>query len=177
MCEGFRRRKICIVIAFVWLISAIIGSTQIILELVQRDEGIDDRNEVDETKYNNSHPRCELRLKPFYALGSSMCSFVIPAAMMVLLYTRLYLFARKHAKIMRIQVQQAANFAVTLNACEGIRNNTNVGFFYDRIFAMCRCCHRNDPIVLERIKSKNVSSKLCITDQKARSNLILEMKI
>lgn len=52
MCEGFRRRKICIVIAFVWLISAIIGFTQIILELMQRDEGKSVRNEVDETKYN-----------------------------------------------------------------------------------------------------------------------------
>lgn len=70
----------------------------------------------------SSHPRCELRLKPLYALGSSMCSFVIPAAMMILLYTRLYLFARKHAKIMRTQLHQAANFTVTLNACEGIRN-------------------------------------------------------
>uniref|UniRef100_A8PPV5 Dopamine receptor, putative n=1 Tax=Brugia malayi TaxID=6279 RepID=A8PPV5_BRUMA len=70
----------------------------------------------------SSQPRCELRLKPLYALGSSMCSFVIPAAMMILLYTRLYLFAREHAKTMRIQLQQAANFSVTLDACEGIQN-------------------------------------------------------
>ncbi|VDK65987.1 unnamed protein product [Onchocerca ochengi] len=170
MYEGFRRRKICIVIAFVWLISAIIGFTQIILELAQRDEGNGERNETDGTEYDDSYPRCELRLKPFYALGSSMCSFVIPAAMMVLLYTRLYLFARKHAKIMRIQLQQTANFAVAPNAYEGIRNNANAEF-YDRILAMCHCCHKSDPVVSERIKPKNTSSQLCITDQKARLTL------
>ncbi|MCP9265349.1 Dopamine receptor, D1 [Dirofilaria immitis] len=165
-----RRRKICSVIAFVWLISAIIGFTQIILELAQRDEENDDRKEIDGTKYNDSYPRCELRLKPFYALGSSMCSFVIPAIMMVLLYTRLYFFARKHAKIMRMQLQQAANFAVIPNACEEIRNNTNVEF-YDRILTICHCCHKSDPTVSERFKSKNASSQLCITDQKARFTL------
>lgn len=52
MYEGFRRRKICIVIAFVWLISAIIGFTQIILELAQRDEGNGERNETDGTEYD-----------------------------------------------------------------------------------------------------------------------------
>ncbi|EJW79618.1 hypothetical protein WUBG_09474 [Wuchereria bancrofti] len=74
--------KNIIVIIFVWLISAIIGFTQIILELVQRDGGSDGGN----VKYNDSQPRCELRLKPLYALSSFMCSFVIPAVMMVLLY-------------------------------------------------------------------------------------------
>ncbi|VBB29122.1 unnamed protein product [Acanthocheilonema viteae] len=161
-----RRRKICIVIAFVWLISAIIGFMQIILELAQR-EGIGDKNEVNETRYNDSHPRCELRLKPLYALGSSMCSFVIPAAMMVLLYTRLYLFARKHAKIMRTQLQQVVNFPATLNTSQ----NTNVGFFYDRIMAICCCCHKTDPTISERVNLKNASSQLCITDQKARLTL------
>lgn len=84
----------------------------------------------------SSYPRCELRLKPFYALGSSMCSFVIPAAMMVLLYTRLYLFARKHAKIMRIQLQQTANFAVAPNAYEGIRNVSFLNFLANFYFSI-----------------------------------------
>ncbi|KAK6111634.1 7 transmembrane receptor (rhodopsin family) protein [Brugia pahangi] len=158
-----RRRKVFIVIIFVWLISAIIGFTQIILESAQRDGG--------NIKYNDSQPRCELRLKPLYALGSSMCSFVIPAAMMILLYTRLYLFAREHAKTMRIQLQQAANFSVTLDACEGIQNNSNVGFFCERIFATCRRCHRNNLIVSERVKPQNTSSQFCVTDQKARLTL------
>uniref|UniRef100_A0A5S6PKE3 G-protein coupled receptors family 1 profile domain-containing protein n=1 Tax=Brugia malayi TaxID=6279 RepID=A0A5S6PKE3_BRUMA len=158
-----RRRKVFIVIIFVWLISAIIGFTQIILESAQRNGG--------NVKYNDSQPRCELRLKPLYALGSSMCSFVIPAAMMILLYTRLYLFAREHAKTMRIQLQQAANFSVTLDACEGIQNNSNVGFFCERIFATCRRCHRNNLIVSERVKSKNTSSQFCVTDRKARLTL------
>uniref|UniRef100_A0A1I8E9J9 G_PROTEIN_RECEP_F1_2 domain-containing protein n=1 Tax=Wuchereria bancrofti TaxID=6293 RepID=A0A1I8E9J9_WUCBA len=147
--------KNIIVIIFVWLISAIIGFTQIILELVQRDGGSDGGN----VKYNDSQPRCELRLKPLYALSSFMCSFVIPAVMM------------EHGKTMRTQFQQAANSCVTLDACEGIQNNSNVGFFCDRIFATFRCCYRNNLIVSERVKPKNTSSQLCVTDQKARLTL------
>ncbi|VDK31247.1 unnamed protein product [Gongylonema pulchrum] len=115
-----KRRKICIAIAFVWLISASIGITQIIFELAQRNVTI--KNSC------RSEPACELRLKPPYALGSSMCSFFIPATMMVLLYTRLYLYARKHVRIMRAQLQQAANFVIVSVADERIRKVSCLSF-------------------------------------------------
>uniref|UniRef100_A0A915PS00 G-protein coupled receptors family 1 profile domain-containing protein n=1 Tax=Setaria digitata TaxID=48799 RepID=A0A915PS00_9BILA len=161
-----RRRKICVLIAFVWLTSASIGFTQIILELAQRNEENSDMDENGDTKYNDSRPRCELRLKPLYALGSSMCSFVIPAAMMVLLYTRLYLFARKHAKIMRTQLHQAVNFVDTPHISGSIPNDVDDRF---RILNICRCCR--DPVISKRTKSNDTSTQLCVSDQKARLTL------
>lgn len=54
LCANFRRRKLCIVISLVWLISAAIGFTPIILKFAQRDGGTDDGrdNNVNEGKYN-----------------------------------------------------------------------------------------------------------------------------
>uniref|UniRef100_A0A0R3S7G6 G_PROTEIN_RECEP_F1_2 domain-containing protein n=1 Tax=Elaeophora elaphi TaxID=1147741 RepID=A0A0R3S7G6_9BILA len=42
---------------------------------------------------------------------------------------------------------------------------------------MCHCFHRNnDPATSERVKPKNASSQLCITDQKARLDLFVELE-
>ncbi|VDN00749.1 unnamed protein product [Thelazia callipaeda] len=163
-----RRRKICIVIIFVWLISASIGCTQIILELAQRHEESNKANESTYINYDSSQLICELRLKPLYALGSSMCSFFTPATMMVLLYTRLYLFARKHAKLMRTQLEQTSNFAVIPVTAETIQQNASTGFMQK--FIICNC-HRNDSVVSKRAKSKNLLSQVSVNDQKARFTL------
>jgi hypothetical protein len=45
-------------------------------------------------------PQCFLNLRPFYAIFSSILSFFLPATIMVVLYVRLYLYARKHARSM-----------------------------------------------------------------------------
>ncbi|VDM23951.1 unnamed protein product [Toxocara canis] len=69
----------------------------------------------------SSQPTCQLLLKPLYAVGSSMCSFFVPATVMVLLYTRLYLYARKHVRSIRTQLKQATGFLIMQLASEKIR--------------------------------------------------------
>lgn len=82
------RRRIGYIIGCVWTLSLCIGFAQ----LTFKEAG----PEKDEWK-------CALELKPLYAIFSSILSFFLPAAIMVLLYTRLYLYARKHVKIIRSQ--------------------------------------------------------------------------
>ncbi|KAI1303116.1 Dopamine receptor 1 [Halotydeus destructor] len=43
-------------------------------------------------------PQCALDLTPLYAVVSSCISFILPCIIMIALYTRLYLYARKHVK-------------------------------------------------------------------------------
>lgn len=47
--------------------------------------------------------KCDLGFSPLYAVVSSSISFYLPSIIMVALYTRLYLCARKHVKDIRKQ--------------------------------------------------------------------------
>lgn len=66
-------------------------------------------------------PVCEMRLPLPYAISSSMVSFFLPAMVMVILYTKLYLYARKHVRSIKTQLQQATSFLIMQLASEKIR--------------------------------------------------------
>nr|pir hypothetical protein F15A8.5 - Caenorhabditis elegans [Caenorhabditis elegans] len=105
------RRRINYVIVLVWLISAGIGAAPL---------GFGFGSKV---TINNltGLPVCEMRLPLPYAIGSSMVSFFLPAMVMVILYTKLYLYARKHVRSIKTQLQQATSFLIMQLASEKIR--------------------------------------------------------
>jgi hypothetical protein len=47
-----------------------------------------------------------------YAISSSMLSFFLPATVMILLYTKLYLYARQHVRSIRAQLKQATSLLI-----------------------------------------------------------------
>lgn len=49
-------------------------------------------------EYLDDRPQCSMDLTPTYAVVSSLISFYIPCLIMIGLYTRLYLYAKKHVK-------------------------------------------------------------------------------
>lgn len=46
-----------------------------------------------------------MNLEPEFAVISSMLSFFLPCAVMVFLYTKLYLYARAHVRSIRMQLR------------------------------------------------------------------------
>uniref|UniRef100_A0A914XRC0 G-protein coupled receptors family 1 profile domain-containing protein n=1 Tax=Plectus sambesii TaxID=2011161 RepID=A0A914XRC0_9BILA len=105
------RRRIFYVIVLVWLMSAVIGFSQIIISKAN--------NATSPTVANDSH--CVLELDLRYAIISSALSFFVPAAIMVLLYTRLYLYARQHVRSIRSQLKQTTGLLIMQLATENIR--------------------------------------------------------
>ncbi|PAV79607.1 hypothetical protein WR25_27181 [Diploscapter pachys] len=108
------RRRIYYAIVVVWLISGAIGAAPLGFGFGSKvfpdnDTGL---------------PVCEMRLPLWYAICSSMGSFFVPAAVMVLLYTKLYLYARKHVRSIKTQLQQATSFLIMQLASEKIREAT-----------------------------------------------------
>ncbi|VDN56241.1 unnamed protein product [Dracunculus medinensis] len=106
LCVKNIRRKKAYSVAIIWILSVLIGSIQLIFDFAQNYQlaYTDFQNLTIRSERNRS---CQLLLKPFYALGSSLCSFFAPATIMVLLYTRLYLYARRHSRNMRRQLKEA----------------------------------------------------------------------
>jgi hypothetical protein len=52
--------------------------------------------------------QCQLQLSPAYAVFSSLLSFFLPATLMLFLYYRLYLYARRHVRSIQAQLKQAS---------------------------------------------------------------------
>ncbi|CAL8078350.1 unnamed protein product [Orchesella dallaii] len=87
------KRSILGVIAVVWILAALISFVPISLGLHRADkpEEPPDMGEAEQ-------PSCALDLSPTYAVVSSCVSFYLPCLVMVGIYCRLYLYARKHVK-------------------------------------------------------------------------------
>ncbi|GMR60868.1 hypothetical protein PMAYCL1PPCAC_31063 [Pristionchus mayeri] len=86
------RRRIYYCIVVVWFLSALIGAAPLAFGVGLKSE--------------NSMEHCEMDLPLPYAIGSSTLSFFAPAAVMVLLYTKLYLYARRHVRSIKTQLHQ-----------------------------------------------------------------------
>jgi dopamine D1-like receptor len=84
------RARTLYILLFVWLASAALGCTQIVLS---------------EKSLIHDMYECRMDLKPVYAITSSTLSFFAPAAVMVILYTKLYLYARAHVRSIRSQLR------------------------------------------------------------------------
>ncbi|PAV83666.1 hypothetical protein WR25_21690 [Diploscapter pachys] len=154
------RRRIYYAIVVVWLISGAIGAAPLGFGFGSKvfpdnDTGL---------------PVCEMRLPLWYAICSSMGSFFVPAAVMVLLYTKLYLYARKHVRSIKTQLQQATSFLIMQLASEKIRE------IRSSIWAkltQCVGCKRKEEVDLEdqgptQTQSHNRNN---VSDQKARLTL------
>lgn len=90
------QKRILISIAALWLLSALISFLPIHLGWHKtEDYGSGDAA----TSYITGDKFiCLLELNPLYAVTSSIVSFYVPCVIMIAIYIRLYLFARKHVK-------------------------------------------------------------------------------
>uniref|UniRef100_A0A061QFZ7 Putative dopamine D1 receptor n=1 Tax=Cupiennius salei TaxID=6928 RepID=A0A061QFZ7_CUPSA len=88
------KRVVLLAIAGIWLMSALVSFLPISL-------GWHKPKKVAESLDEHSRPTCALDLTPIYAVVSSIISFYAPCVVMVALYTRLYLYARKHVRNIR----------------------------------------------------------------------------
>ena len=73
-------------------------------------------------------PQCSLDLTPVYAVVSSAISFYIPCIIMIALYTRLYLYAKKHVRNIRsvtksLQFDQEKNLTTASTTSESNYNS------------------------------------------------------
>jgi dopamine receptor D1 len=118
------KRVICAAIVLVWLMSVLVGSAQLIFSVASQEE-MADSDTVDTPLNNNNETlgrmTCHLSLQPLYAIVSSTLSFFLPATIMVLLYTKLYLYARMHVRSIRAQIKQATSLLIMQLASERIR--------------------------------------------------------
>lgn len=89
------KRSILGVIAVVWVLAALISFVPISVDLHRADD------DSLETIGPDTKATCALDLSPTYAVVSSCVSFYLPCFVMVGIYCRLYLYARKHVKNIR----------------------------------------------------------------------------
>jgi len=91
--QWVNKKSILGVIAIVWILAALISFVPISLGLHRGEEpSVEDRQPAP------ALPTCVLELSPTYAVVSSLVSFYLPCFIMVGIYCRLYLYARKHVK-------------------------------------------------------------------------------
>lgn len=83
-------KRTLLVIAFLWLLSTLISFLPIHLDW-HKTRGL----AGDDTL---SGFTCVLDLNPIYAVTSSLISFYIPCVVMILIYVKLFLYARKHVR-------------------------------------------------------------------------------
>ncbi|CAO4385280.1 unnamed protein product [Caenorhabditis nigoni] len=152
------RRRINYVIVLVWLISAGIGAAPL---------GFDFGSKVTINSLTGL-PVCEMRLPLPYAISSSMVSFFLPAMVMVILYTKLYLYARKHVRSIKTQLQQATSFLIMQLASEKIREIRSSIFSKLNFLCPARFKNQRSPQDPHTPAAHNRSN---ISDQKARLTL------
>ncbi|KAF7236724.1 Alpha-2B adrenergic receptor [Varanus komodoensis] len=78
-------RRIKCTILIVWLIAAVISLPPLVLNEHPSDAQEDAR-------------RCELNEEPWYILSSSTCSFFAPCVIMILVYLRIYVIAKRRSR-------------------------------------------------------------------------------
>lgn len=105
------KRVVLLAIAGIWLMSALVSFLPISL-------GWHKPKKIAESLDEEHRPQCALDLTPVYAVVSSIISFYAPCVVMVALYTRLYLYARKHVRNIR---------AVTKSSSPGGAKSCNPG--------------------------------------------------
>lgn len=132
------RRTVLAAIATIWLASALVSFLPISLGW-HRPGGRSSQDEM----------TCALDLTPLYAVVSSIISFYAPCVVMVALYTRLYLYARRHVRDIRAVTKSSCHHhhqmehkaAITLGFIMGTFLVCWVPFFCVNIVAaVCKSC-------------------------------------
>ncbi|XP_037797895.1 dopamine receptor 1-like isoform X1 [Penaeus monodon] len=100
------KRIVTMAIGAIWLLSALVSFLPINLELHRPDPDTDAQEAGEE--------QCALDLSPAYAVVSSCISFFLPCCVMVGIYSRLYLYAKRHVESIKALVRP-----VTLGSLEG----------------------------------------------------------
>lgn len=78
-------RRIKCIILMVWTLAALISLPPLIYKGKKED-------------HKNEKPQCKLNEDPWYILSSSICSFFAPCLIMILVYLRIYLIAKRRSK-------------------------------------------------------------------------------
>lgn len=122
------KNVVCASVACIWLLSGLVSFLPISLgwhrppvepavEAVSTASFLDEFETTPVARLNHSPalgpdslPQCALDLTPVYAVVSSSISFYMPCLIMVALYTRLYLYARKHVKNIRSQIAMPQSY-------------------------------------------------------------------
>ncbi|XP_068204202.1 dopamine receptor 1-like isoform X2 [Palaemon carinicauda] len=103
------KRIVTTSIAAIWLLSALISFLPISLGLHLPDE-----KKPLQPPSPDKLEQCALELSPTYAVVSSCISFFLPCCVMLGIYSRLYLYAKKHVESIKALVRP-----VTLGSLEG----------------------------------------------------------
>uniref|UniRef100_A0A7E5A040 G_PROTEIN_RECEP_F1_2 domain-containing protein n=1 Tax=Panagrellus redivivus TaxID=6233 RepID=A0A7E5A040_PANRE len=172
------KRIICLSIIVVWILSALIGSAQLIFSAASNKSSMESSNNS-VTVLPQANVTCHLDLQPLYAIVSSFLSFFLPATIMVLLYTKLYLYARMHVRSIRAQLKQATSLLIMQLASERIRQVTHVALNYESNVGdpnSNKSSNQNDEnfnVEFQDVAptTKRGSSGRSVSDQKARLTL------
>nr|DBA32086.1 TPA: hypothetical protein GDO54_007835 [Pyxicephalus adspersus] len=78
-------KRIKCIILMVWTLAALISLPPLIYKGKKEDSNIDE-------------PQCKLNEEPWYILSSSICSFFAPCLIMILVYLRIYLIAKRRSR-------------------------------------------------------------------------------
>ncbi|GFY69665.1 dopamine receptor 1 [Trichonephila inaurata madagascariensis] len=111
------KRVVLMAIGGIWMLSALVSFLPISL-------GWHKPKKVTETLDEELRPTCALDLTPVYAVVSSIISFYAPCVVMVALYTRLYLYARKHVR--NIRAVTKTTISSKSKSCNSSHNHHNM---------------------------------------------------
>nr|ABB87183.1 type 1 dopamine receptor [Panulirus interruptus] len=101
------KRIVTISIAAIWVLSALVSFLPISL-------GLHLPETLKDTVVEPQQEQCALELSEIYAVVSSCISFFLPCCVMLYLYARLYLYAKRHVESIKALVRP-----VTLGSLEG----------------------------------------------------------
>ncbi|XP_076367307.1 dopamine receptor 1-like [Tachypleus tridentatus] len=96
------KRVVVVSICAIWLLSGLVSFLPISL-------GWHRPKKAEIVKEERERPMCAMELTPVYAVVSSTISFYVPCVVMVALYTRLYLYAKKHVRSIRAITKPSQN--------------------------------------------------------------------
>ncbi|KAK4328735.1 hypothetical protein Pmani_000859 [Petrolisthes manimaculis] len=103
------KRIVTLAIAAIWVLSALVSFLPISLDLHLPSDR-DDQPRQDQ----GGQKQCALELSKVYAIVSSCISFFLPCCVMLAIYSRLYLYAKRHVESIKALVRP-----VTLGSLEG----------------------------------------------------------
>ncbi|RWS31985.1 dopamine receptor 1-like protein [Leptotrombidium deliense] len=163
--QRMTRKVVILSVAMIWFTSFIISFLPITLGWHKPDTQADG-DQVSNVTVSLHDSRCFIDFTPTYAVFSSSISFYLPCLIMVALYTRLYLYAKKHVdniKSMTKPLHMNANFpsdhhsnqhvtdhkaAITVGVIMGVFLFSWVPFFCMNVIAgFCKTCIPEDVFI------------------------------
>jgi hypothetical protein len=101
------KRLIFIIIGFIWLISVLLSYGPVLL-------GVYSQSKTDNRTSDSAETQCNMRPNRIYSIISSSTSFYIPLIIILFLYGRIFITARKHSH----ELQKLENIIKRLHSNE-----------------------------------------------------------